>query len=89
MPVKVIFYYFLWKLIIVNLAYLITAGAKGFWFGVLGFLGIFGEYFGASYTDYCPEARWDGETPVVEPVVEPVVTPAVEPVISSMPVRNF
>ena len=91
MPIKVIFWYFLWKLVIVNLSYFIAAGAKGFWFGVLGFLGIFGEYFGASYTDYCPEARWEGEavpvepvipvTPVVEPVVTPVA-PVVEPVVT-------
>ena len=59
-PLKLFFYNFLWQLVIVNLAYLIAAGAKGGWKGVLGFLGIFGEYFGASYTDYCPGIRWEG-----------------------------
>jgi len=61
LPFKWIFYNFLWRIILVNLWYLIKKGAIGFWDGFLGFLGIFGEYFGASYTDYCPGIDWEEE----------------------------
>jgi hypothetical protein len=76
-PLKFILYTFLWQLVIVNLSYLIAAGAKGFWKGLIGFLGIFGEYFGASYTDYCPGIRWEGVSyPEDAPVImdSPVVS---------------
>jgi hypothetical protein len=59
MPFKVIFYYFFWQIILVNLAFFIWGGLKAIWKGLLGFFGIFGEYFNASYTDYCMEARWE------------------------------
>jgi hypothetical protein len=62
MPVKWIFYNFLWQIIIVNLWYIIKRGAIGFWDGLLGSLGIFGEYFGASYTDYCPGIDWEEDS---------------------------
>ena len=58
-PFKIIFYYFLWHLIFVNLAFFIAKVSKLLWGSLLGFLGIFGEYFGASYTDYCPGIEWE------------------------------
>lgn len=54
-PVVGIFYLFIWKIIIVRF---IWGSLKLFWKGFVGFLGIFGEYFGASYTDYCPGIEW-------------------------------
>lgn len=52
----VIFYYiiyiFLWKWII----YATYVGLRNAFFT---FTGIFGEYFGASYSDYCPGIEWD------------------------------
>lgn len=60
-PFKFLFYTFLWEIIIVNLGYLLKAGAKIVWGSLLGFLGIFGEYMGASYTDYCPGLKWKEE----------------------------
>jgi hypothetical protein len=62
MPVKVVFYHFLWQLILVNLFYLVVAAGKSAKNGFIGFLGIFGEYFGSSYSDYCMEAKWDEES---------------------------
>jgi len=61
MPLKIILYHFLWQLILTNLWWLIEKGAKIIWGTLLGFLGIFGEYFGASYTDYCPGVIWEEE----------------------------
>lgn len=58
-PFKIILYHFVWQLILVNLWYLIKRGARGLWRSLLGFLGIFGEYFGASYGDYCPGIDWE------------------------------
>ena len=60
-PIKIVFYHFVYQLLLVNLWYLIVKGAKGLWRGFLNFLGIFGEYFGASYTDYCPGIEWEEE----------------------------
>ena len=60
-PIKIVFYHFLWQLLIRNIIYLIVKGAKFVWGAILGFLGIFGEYFGASYTDYCPGIEWEEE----------------------------
>lgn len=57
-PIKFIFYNFLWKLLLVPFA-------KGFWKALCAFgrglansTGVFGEYFGASYSDYCPGIEW-------------------------------
>lgn len=61
MPIKIVFYHFVWQLILVNLWYIISKSASLIWGGFLGFLGIFGEYFGASYTDYCPGINWVDE----------------------------
>lgn len=58
-PCKVIFYRFLWQLVLVNLWFFIKRGARLVWGSILGFLGIFGEYFGASYSDYCPGIDWE------------------------------
>ncbi|MHA1677864.1 MAG: hypothetical protein ACTSW3_03665 [Promethearchaeota archaeon] len=60
-PIKIVFYYLLWQLLALNLWYFIKKGAQLIWGSFLGFLGIFGEYFGASYTDYCPGIEWDEE----------------------------
>lgn len=58
-PFKILFYHFVWQLVLVNLWYLAKRGARGLWRSLLGFLGIFGEYFGASYGDYCPGIEWE------------------------------
>ena len=58
MPFKFVIYYAIWKFLIITL---IVGSAKLIWNGFLGFLGIFGEYFGASYTDYCPGIKWKEE----------------------------
>lgn len=47
-----IIYVFLWKWII----YATYVGLRNAFFT---FTGIFGEYFGASYSDYCPGIEWD------------------------------
>jgi hypothetical protein len=60
-PLKVIFYHFIFQLLLVNIWFLLVKGAKLIWGSFLGFLGIFGEYFGASYSDYCPGIEWEEE----------------------------
>lgn len=47
-----IIYLFLWK-------WIIYATYKGLKNALFTFTGIFGEYFGASYSDYCPGIEWD------------------------------
>lgn len=47
-----ILYTFLWK-------WIIYAAYKGLKDALFTFTGIFGEYFGASYSDYCPGIEWD------------------------------
>lgn len=58
-PLTIIFYHFIWQLILLNVWYFLKKGAQLIWGSFLGFLGIFGEYFGASYTDYCPGIEWE------------------------------
>jgi hypothetical protein len=64
LPLKWLFVDFLWKIVIVAILVkffavtIIWGGAKLLWKGFKGFLGIFGEYFGASYGDYCPGIEW-------------------------------
>ncbi len=58
-PLKLVFYRFLWQLVCVNGWFFIKRAARMVWRSILGFLGIFGEYFGASYSDYCPGIDWD------------------------------
>jgi hypothetical protein len=61
-PVKFICYTFLWKLVLVpscvflgtNIWKLICAFGRG----LANSTGVFGEYFSASYTDYCPGLEW-------------------------------
>ena len=46
-----VIYKFLWSTLIVGIA-------LGFKQGILEFTGIFGEYLGSSYSDYCPMINW-------------------------------
>lgn len=59
-PLEFLFYTFLLKLVIINLGLLIWGFLKGLWGLFLGSTGIFGEYFSASYSDYCPGIEWIG-----------------------------
>ena len=60
-PGKFFFYDFLFLAVGVNVVYFAISSARLIWNGLLGFLGIFGEYFGASYSDYCPGIEWSKE----------------------------
>lgn len=60
-PVKIVFVLFLWELILKTILLLIYKSARGLGKGFMNFLGIFGEYFGSSYTDYCPALEWEEE----------------------------
>lgn len=59
-------YIVIWKLICVSLSWGII---KGFGKGFANFGGIFAEYFGSAYSDFCPELGWEEdeikETPKV------------------------
>ena len=57
-PIKFIFYTFIWKVILIKLCKLIGKGFISLWNGIVSSTGIFGEYFGASYSDYCPGIEW-------------------------------
>lgn len=57
-PVKFIFYTFLWKIVLVNAGIFIWKLIKSFAGGLANSTGVFGEYFGASYSDYCPGIEW-------------------------------
>jgi hypothetical protein len=57
-PVKFIFYTFLWKLILVNTGKFLWRVICSFAKGLANSTGVFGEYFGASYSDYCPGIEW-------------------------------
>lgn len=57
-PMYFIFVAFLWKLVCVSIVW---GAIKGFGHAILKFTGIFGEYFGASYTDFCPGVKWEEE----------------------------
>jgi len=57
-PVKFIFFTVLWQILCYNI---IWGGIKGIGKGLVSFGGIFGEYFGSSYTDYCPGIEWEKE----------------------------
>ena len=66
-PIKFIFYKFLWKLILVPFAIGFWKALCAFGRGLANSTGVFGEYFGASYSDYCPGIEWvDTEEPTVE-----------------------
>lgn len=56
-PIKFIFYTCLWQGLVIVAKFiwgLIVNLVKG----IAGSTGIFGEYFGASYSDYCPGIEW-------------------------------
>ena len=57
-PVKFIFYTFLWKIILVNTGIFLWKVICSFARGLANSTGVFGEYFGASYSDYCPGIEW-------------------------------
>ena len=57
-PIISVFYHFFWRFIVIQIIY---GALKAFWRGFVSFLGIFGEYFGTSYTDYCPGIEWERE----------------------------
>jgi hypothetical protein len=61
MPVKFIFYTFLWNIVLVNTGLFLWKVIKAFVRGLANSTGIFGEYFGASYSDYCPGIEWKDE----------------------------
>jgi hypothetical protein len=56
--VKFIFYTVLFKYFLKPIGLFIAKVFVGLWKGILGSTGVFGEYFGASYSDYCPGIEW-------------------------------
>ena len=59
-PIKFIFYNFLFKLILAPLGIVVWKLLKAFGKGLVNSTGVFGEYFNASYSDYCPGIEWVG-----------------------------
>lgn len=57
-PVYFIVISFLWRFVCISILWGILRGLGR---GLIKFTGIFGEYFGSSYTDYCPGISWDEE----------------------------
>lgn len=57
-PIKIIFYNFLWKIILVPTGKFLWKVLKALGHGIINSTGVFGEYFNASYTDYCPGIEW-------------------------------
>lgn len=57
-PIKFIFYDAFWKRILVPIGKFIGRFFVGLVKGLLSSTGIFGEYFGASYSDFCPGLEW-------------------------------
>ena len=57
-PIKFIFYTLLFKWFLKPIGLFIARMAVGLFKGVVGSGGVFGEYFGASYSDYCPGIEW-------------------------------
>jgi hypothetical protein len=57
-PLKYIFYNFLWKHVLVPFAKWIWKVLCALGRGIANSTGVFGEYFSASYTDYCPGIEW-------------------------------
>ena len=57
-PVKFIFYELLFKLVLTPIGKILFKIFMTIWSGFVGSTGIFGEYFGASYSDYCPGLEW-------------------------------
>lgn len=48
----------IWKIILVNLGLFIWKVLSALGHGIINSTGVFGEYFGASYSDYCPGIEW-------------------------------
>ena len=66
--VKFIFYTAIFKNFFKPIGLFIAKLAVGLWNGIVGSTGVFGEYFGASYSDYCPGIEWcdiEEEEPIV------------------------
>jgi hypothetical protein len=57
-PIKFIFYNFLWEIVLVNTGLFIWKLFRALGRGLANSTGVFGEYFSASYTDYCPGIEW-------------------------------
>lgn len=57
-PIKFIFYDFLWKIVLINFGVYGWKMICAFGRGLANSTGVFGEYFNASYTDYCPGIEW-------------------------------
>ena len=57
-PFKFILYTFLWNIILVNTGKFLWKLISSFGKGLANSTGVFGEYFGASYSDYCPGIEW-------------------------------
>lgn len=57
-PLEFIFVKFLWKIVLVKTGLFIWKLLKAFGNGIVNSTGVFGEYFNASYTDYCPGIEW-------------------------------
>jgi hypothetical protein len=57
-PIKFIFYDFLWEIVIINVGVYGWKMICSLGHGLANSTGVFGEYFNASYTDYCPGIEW-------------------------------
>jgi len=57
-PIKFIFYTLLFKWFAKPIGLFIGRGCVSLFNGIVGSTGIFGEYFGASYSDFCPGLEW-------------------------------
>ena len=57
-PLEFIGYKILWLLLLFPVGKWVWKGLKKLWNALVGSTGIFGEYFSASYTDYCPGIEW-------------------------------
>jgi len=57
-PLFYIFFKFLWKIVLVNIGKLLWKLLCSLGRGLANSTGVFGEYFNASYTDYCPGIEW-------------------------------
>ena len=57
-PLYFIFKVVLWDILCINIVWGIL---KSFWNAIVSAAGIFGEYFGSSYGDYCPGISFDEE----------------------------
>ena len=61
-PLKFVFYRVLWQIFLVNIGLFLWGLGKAFGGILIGSMGIFGQYFGASKKDYCPGLQWTDVT---------------------------